>query len=174
MNGIRAFLTVGLTLLSVPALAEGLAVRPGLWESTSSGGAPQGAAPQIPPEALARMTPDQQAILRQRMAGGGAPTAHRYCLTEAMRRKGFTGQNTQPNCTNTVVSISASDVRVSVTCTGAHSASGSVTVHTVGDTGISGSIDMNVGDGHGGSTPMHREFQSHWVGPDCGNVHPAE
>jgi hypothetical protein len=174
MNGVRAVLAVGLTLLAVPAWAEGLAVRPGLWEASSSGGPAGGGAPHIPPEALARMSPDQQAMLRQRMAGGGAAAPHRYCVTPAMLRKGFAGPNNQPNCSHTVVSNTASEVRITVACTGAHPSNGTITVHPLGDTGVSGTMDLSVGDGRGGSMPVHREFESHWVGPDCGNIRPAE
>jgi len=173
MNGVRALLAAGLTLLAVPARAEGLAVRPGLWESSSSGGATGGGMPQIPPEALARMTPDQQAMLRQRMAGG-ATAPHRYCVTPAMVNKGFAGPNNQPHCNHTVVSNTASEVRITVACTGAHPSNGTIVVHPLGDTVVSGTMDLSVGDGRGGSMPVHREFESHWVGPDCGNILPAE
>jgi hypothetical protein len=181
MNGMRlAMMVAGLAAcaLALPARAQGLAVKPGLWESSSSSsGAPRSAMPQIPPDQLARLTPDQQAMIRQRMAGGGGggqPATHRYCVTQAMIQKGFTGPNDNQRCTRTVVSNTASAVEVTVVCTGDHPATGTIRVQATDAASVAGTLDMTVSNGNGGTMPIHSTFQSRWLGADCGDIKPRE
>jgi hypothetical protein len=183
MIGMRLGLVVsGLAaacVLALPVRADGLAVKPGLWESSSSSGsgAPRPSMAQIPPEQLARMTPEQQAMIRQRLSGGGGgaqPTTHRYCVTQAMIQKGFTGPDNDQRCTRTIISNTASAVEVRIVCTGEHPATGTISVRATDAASVAGTMDMTVSDGHGGTMPIHSTFQSRWLGADCGDVKPRE
>src|SRR5215813_13853649 len=61
-------------------------VRLGLWEITEThtmSGMP--AMPSIPPDALAKMTPEQRSMIEaqmQSMGGSKKPTTRKYCLTQ--------------------------------------------------------------------------------------------
>lgn len=180
-------MAVGLGLLAAaPAWAEGLAITPGLWEVTPAGNPATGqpvppppAMPQIPADALAKMTPEQQAMVQQRMAAaqnaGAARLPHRVCLTQAIIDKGFaTGDNNRSNCVRTITGQSATQVDVSIVCTGAHAAAGTFTVRALDPKTMETTVDMTGTMRNGQTVPIHRVSQSHWVAADCGDVQPRE
>src|SRR5271167_529462 len=87
--------------------------KTGLWESTVtilSSGMP--AMPSIPPDALARMTPEQQARVAAAMKGGmmnGQPHTYKDCLTPEKLAKGFNASAAErPNCKRTVITNTSS------------------------------------------------------------------
>src|SRR5579859_7457448 len=84
--GLAAMLAAG--LLGAPASAEPLAVTTGLWEVTLAGSDSPLPMPHIPAEQLAKLTPEQQATLQQRMAAAAAaaakaPMVRKVCVTQA-------------------------------------------------------------------------------------------
>ena len=129
MRIVQAAIGVAAVLvLAGAARAEGLAVKTGLWEVSSSGGPGGGGGPgrpmpQIPADALAKLTPAQQAMVQAQMAaaaGGGAakPIVRKMCVTQAMLEKGFAGPDDRHNCARTLVSSSASAMEFKMVCTG--------------------------------------------------------
>src|SRR5258707_1223751 len=92
-------------------------IKTGLWETTESHnmtGMP--AMPSIPPEALARMTPEQRAQIEARMKGGPKTMTRKYCMTkEKLEREGVFGEE-KKECTRTVLHSSSTMTEVKVHC----------------------------------------------------------
>ena len=171
---------IGLALLAGPALADGLAVKPGLWEVTPPANATgaQAAMPAIPADQLAKMTPQQQAMVQQRLAaiaaGGAAAKPRRYCLTQAMIDRGFIGPEADHRCTRTVIASTPALLAYSVACTGDHPANGTIKLEAKDAQTITSTTDMTLTIKDGQTMPMHRAGEAHWLADDCGDVKPKE
>ncbi len=173
------WLVVGLAAcaLAGKAQAEGLAVEPGLWEMTAtSGGLPANAVPQIPADKLAKLSPEQQAMIQKRMAAAGSPhtTTHKACVTQAMLDKGLRGgEDEQKHCTRTPVTTSATVVEFKLVCTGDHPANGTFHIEAPDPHTLLTTMEMQVTPKPGMTIPLHSSMQGHWLGADCGDVKPA-
>src|SRR5690348_14437858 len=94
MDSMR-ILVIGLAMgiaAVLPARADDntpLAVKPGLWEMTSD--IQHSGAPPIPPDALAKMSPEQRQKVEQMMQGAMAPQhrVDKHCVTAEDIKKGF-------------------------------------------------------------------------------------
>lgn len=185
MRIVQAAIGVAAVLvLAGAARAEGLAVKTGLWEVSSSGGPGGGGGPgrpmpQIPADALAKLTPAQQAMVQAQMAaaaGGGAakPIVRKMCVTQAMLEKGFAGPDDRHNCARTLVSSSASAMEFKMVCTGDHPATGSFKLQAADAQTVNGTVDLTITDKSGASFPIHRTTQGKWLADDCGDVKPPQ
>lgn len=175
--GLAAVLAAG--LLAAPASAEPLAVTTGLWEVTLAGSDSPLPMPHIPAEQLAKLTPEQQATLQQRMADAAAaaakaPMVRKVCVTQATLEKGFDNAAAGPNCTRTVVSSTVSALEIGMACGGDRSATGSLKLQAVDAKTVTGSVDVTVTMKDGQTLPIHRVVQSRWLAADCGDVKPRE
>ena len=102
-------LTCTISTWSVMAAGSGtpLAIKPGLWEMTAINHT--SGAPQIPPQVLAGMTPEQraqvEAAMKMHEARQNQPHVHKICLTEEQLKKGFTlgKAEEEKKCTRKVV-----------------------------------------------------------------------
>ena len=154
------------------------------WEVSSSGGPGGGGGPgrpmpQIPADALAKLTPAQQAMVQAQMAaaaGGGAakPIVRKMCVTQAMLEKGFAGPDDRHNCARTLVSSSASAMEFKMACTGDHPATGSFKLQAADAQTVNGTVDLTITDKSGASFPIHRTTQGKWLADDCGDVKPPQ
>lgn len=149
-----------------------LNVRPGLWEMTIS--SQGGGMPPIPPQALARLTPEQrakfQAAMAAHMAGANKPHAYKSCITETTLQRGFdTGDaNAQRKCTQTILSGSASVMDGREECTGERMhMSGRFHFVASNPQTVNGTIDMTVSGGSHSMT-MKEVVHGTWLGADCG------
>ena len=173
------FAGLALSCCAAAALADpiSLHVRPGLWEMTSSGQA--SGAPPIPPELLARLPPERRAKFEAAMAASmartAAPRSHRQCVTEENLAHGFNPEKVPAGagqCTQTVVSSTASVMEVHEECTGREKVSATFHFEAANPESMNGTIDMVMSDGvH--SMNVKRVIQGKWLGADCGNVKSA-
>src|SRR6266702_8368239 len=112
---------LGLVLLSGAVWAadkiQPLNVKTGLWETTrtttTSGQMP------IPPELLARLTPEQRAKMEERMKANSAEKSRtdtsKSCLTkEKLEKAPFSDE--QKECTRTIVTSTSNKAEVRFTC----------------------------------------------------------
>ena len=78
---------------------QALDVKTGQWETTTSG--QMTGMPAIPPEVLAKLTPEQRAKMESAMGARGAkPIVSTYCLTKDKLEQAWnTGQSMAKNCT---------------------------------------------------------------------------
>ena len=117
-------LAAGLGLCgSVACLAAGLSlnVAPGLWVISTSGAV--SGMPQIPPEMLAEMRPEQrvmaQALVLAIIAQASMPHRMQFCVTPAQVRRGLDlSRIGGRNCRQTVQSSSSSGLDMQVRAAG--------------------------------------------------------
>jgi len=149
-----------------------LDVKLGLWETTSTSQTSGMPPVNIPPDALARMTPDQRAKVEAMMKGQGSPrtTTAKSCMTaEKMKRSEMFYE--QKQCTKTVVTSTGSKLELRMHCTmeGGTKADGTVRVERISSESTKGSVQM-VSTSGDHTMNMNSTFTSKWLGPDCGEV----
>jgi Protein of unknown function (DUF3617) len=179
---VRITLLCGALLLSSAALPaqdiKPFDVKLGLWETTSTtemSGMAMPNMPQIPPDALSRMPPEQRARVEAMMKGrGGAarPVTTKVCITkETLAHAGAFGQ-TDKSCTMTVVSSTPSKQVMHMDCTRQENhMSGDMTVERVDTEHAKGSMVMKSEGEH--AVNMKMSFENKWLGADCGDVKPV-
>jgi hypothetical protein len=161
--------------LTVAHAQSSLNVKTGLWENTITtqmSGMPQ--MPQIPADALARMTPDQRARVQAAMGSGmgnGQPHTSKSCLTKEKLAQGFRPDDRQAsNCKTTMLNVSANAMDMKEQCT---PPSGSVeaTLHVEahGSDETSGTMHMVITQ-QGHTMTSDATFHGKWLGADCGDV----
>ena len=126
-------------------------VKLGLWETKLTNQTDLSA--MLPPEVLARLTPEQLAKMR-----GGAPTTTKHCATKDTINEALASANTnnaRQTCTRTFVTSTSTKMVVHMECTS-------------GNLKTSGSMVMTTVAGRGGTIKM--EWTTKWLGADCGDV----
>ena len=144
-----------------------LDVKTGLWETTLNTER-TGALP-IPPEVLARLTPEQRAKLEERMKASQAPkaTARKHCLTKDELNKPLSFGADDKECHRTIVTSSSSKQEFQVECTkGGMKQHGTFRVEALSDESVKGAVQMTVTNGDK-TMNMHSEFTARWIGPVC-------
>lgn len=148
-----------------------LNVKEGLWERTmtrSMKGMP--APPNIPPDALAKMPPEQRAKLEAMMKGAPTTDVHRECITKEKLAKDLAFNPTRGNCTRTIVNSTASKLEMKFHCEEKESSSdGTFFVEVIGSDNVKGTMHAVINaNGH----PMNMDFSmsSKYLGADCGDV----
>jgi hypothetical protein len=168
---------VGLGLVSMlPALAADntpVKVKPGLWEITAD--IEHSGVPPLPPEVLARLTPEQRAKLEQHQQAGPHHSVTKRCITQADVDKGFepmAGME-RANCTRTVTSSTPTLRAGRLVCTGEPSGAGNYRFEARSAEAIVGNWDATMSRGDKAMT-MKGAMQGKWLGSDCGDVKPRE
>lgn len=148
-----------------------LSVRPGLWQMTvqTSG------LPGIPPEALARMTPQQKARIQAQMAAANGPRTFRQCVTAEELRKGWDwNRSSGDRCTRTVVSSTPAAMAMRIQCTGRNATTtGSIQFAAAGPAAVRGKVEFQVTTS-GRTTTMKSTMNGQWLGADCAGIKPGE
>lgn len=147
-------------------------VKTGLWQSTSSVAVSGGLG--LPPETLAKLTPEQKARYEAAMqanSGGRTSTfTNKDCLTkedltaDPFTRMGKDDENV--HCHGTLLSSTGTDIVLQETCSGEASLNYTMKIHAVDQehaTGTgSGTATMG---GHTMSTSV--KFEAKWLGATC-------
>ncbi len=149
-----------------------LNVKLGLWEMTTMGQV--SGVPPIPPEALARMTPEQRARMQAAMAAGMArqnkPKVREYCVTQKDLERGLDLKDSQSEgCKSAVTSSSSSVMEMRQTCTGRHKVNGTIRIEAPNPETVVGKFNLVMSEG---PNTMTMKFAMHgrWLGTNCGNV----
>jgi hypothetical protein len=180
MSKLRILAAIGLGLATVPPSLAGqtpLNVKPGLWEMSWTGET-SGTPPTLPPDQLAKLTPEQRAKIEAAMeaaiAKGNAPHAIKHCVTQKELDRGLNvDDQNQKSCKQTVVSSTSSVLEVHMECTGRQQSSGTYRIEATSPTTITGALNMVMSDGTHSMT-MKRQVAGKWLGADCGEVKPIE
>jgi hypothetical protein len=172
---IGATLTFGMTLSTLAAGAS-LDVNTGLWEVSSTG--ETSGTPPIPPEALARLPPEQraqiQASIASAMAQSNKPTLARLCITEKTLQRGMDfNQRESANCKRSVIDSSSTKMNIRLECTGDQTMNGTFHIEALNRQTIRGNLHMVVSNG-GNAMTVNRDIQGRWLSADCGTVKPAD
>ncbi len=172
------FATVAGLLVSGPCLAAGLAldVKPGLWEIRTSGSA--SGTPQIPPEALAKLPPDQRVIVTAMLLAiisqASMPHTMQFCVTPAQVRQGLDLDRVGgKHCHHTVQSSSPLGLDMQVDCTESDAMSGAVHLRVLDRATVTGNVDLHAGSGAHG-VAIRQDLHGKWLGAACGDVQPFE
>jgi len=151
MNKTRFWLILGCCIIALGAQAQGQGRKPGLWEVTSQmsmSGGPQNM-PQMPPR------------------------TSQVCVTQAMIDKygGPYSNPPQSQCQMTNMSLSATGMTATLTCTGRGNMTGTVQTTFVDANTTKTTVQMSMAMG---SNTMNMTMLSTatYKGPDCGSVQP--
>jgi len=148
-----------------------LNVKEGLWEMTvthSMSGMP--AMPDIPPDVLAKMPPDQRARMEAMMKGGPSTDVRKECITKEKIEKNSAFSNNRGDCTRTVVNSTGSKLEVKIHCEEKQaSTDGTLVLETVGSDHVKGTMQA-VTNANGHTMNMNFTFSSKYLGPACGDV----
>ena len=166
-----AVLVFCLLTLCVASDPTPLNVKEGLWEVTvthSMSGMP--AAPSIPPDALAKMPPEQRARIEAMMKGGASTDVRKECVTKEKLQKHSAFSNNRGDCTRTVVSSTGSKMEVKFHCEDKQSSSdGTFQMEALGSDNAKGTMHM-VSNSNGRTMNMDMVINSKYLGSDCGDV----
>jgi Protein of unknown function (DUF3617) len=159
-----------LTLWAADSITP-LNVKEGLWEMTvthSMSGMP--APPNIPPDVLAKMPPEQRARVEAAMKGGPSTDVRKECITKEKLEKHSAFSNNRGDCTRTVVNSTGSKLEVKIHCEEKQtSTDGTLVVETVGSDRVKGTMQA-VTNANGHTMNMNFTFSSKYLGPACGDV----
>jgi hypothetical protein len=160
---------MGLTLLACASAwgadLHALDVKPGQWETTTTGGM---SGISIPPDILNKMTPEQRAKMESAMSAHGAkPMVNTSCMTkEKLQQAWNTGQQSMKTCSMTLTTSSSSKQEIHMDCNqNGTKMTGSVKVEAVDSEHIHGSIQMTAAGDH--PMAMNYSFTSKWLGAAC-------
>jgi len=146
-------------------------VKEGLWEVTvshSMSGMP--ATPNIPPDALAKVPPEQRARVEAMMKGGPSTDVRKECVTKEKLEKHSAFSNNRGDCTRTVVTSTASKLEVKFHCEEKQSSSdGTFLMEAMGSDDVKGTMHM-VSNSNGHTMNMDFTIASKYLGPACGDV----
>ena len=150
------------------ALAGSLNAKPGAWEitlTTLMSGMP------IPPDALAKMPPEQRAKFEAAMqgrAGKSTTHAHTSCMTQKDLDEGRMIKSDGENqCTQKIISKSANRLVIEKTCTAPRTSNSQMTMEAKTHESIVASIDMEQG---GASGKVHVDMKGHWLRASCAEI----
>jgi hypothetical protein len=170
-----------LILSSSTLLAEEKIIIPnlkdGLWETTMSHSG--SGLPGIPPEALAKMTPEQraqmEAMMKQRgMSSSGGGTAVKSCWTKDKIAKGIAFNQNRENCTFNQTHSSSTHMEFKIHCENNKDGNkttmdGTTMVDVIGSEAVKGTSHI-VSNTNGRPMTMDTTFTSRYLGSDCGDV----
>jgi hypothetical protein len=177
LRGLCFVTGMGLAV-SGSCLAAGLAldVKPGLWEIRTSGSA--SGTPQIPPEALAKLPPDQRVIVTAMLLAiisqASMPHTMQFCVTPAQVRQGLDLDRVGgKRCYHTVQSSSPMGLDMQVDCTESDAMSGALHLRVLDRATVTGNVDLHAGSGANG-VAIRQDVHGKWLGAACGDVQPFE
>ncbi len=171
---MRIRIVLGLIVLFPLAAMAGdmFNAKEGLWEMTvTTSGA------GMPADALAKMTPDQRAMVEQMMkqrgvSMNGNTITVKSCVTKEKIAKGEAfrdAKNSHGDCTNSVVKSSANHMEAKFHCQSkSGTTDGTVSVDMVGDL-VKGTTHIT-NTNNGNTQKFDTSFTSKYLGPDCGDV----
>jgi hypothetical protein len=148
-----------------------LNVKPGLWETTTTRKT-SGASP-IPPETLAKLSPEQRARLEQRMntnTGGNTNTlTERHCVTKEDVEKADFGQG-KGECTYTVETSTSTQGKGTYSCdVEGMKVNGDLDITATDAEHIKGSSHGSLSGG-GRTMNVESTFASRFLSASCGNA----
>jgi Protein of unknown function (DUF3617) len=148
-----------------------LNVKEGLWEMTvthSMAGMP--AAPNLPPDALAKLPPDQRARIEAMMNGSPSTDVHKECVTQEKLEQHSAFSANRGSCARTVTSSTGSKMQVKFHCEDKQTTSdGSLLVEAISSDNVKATMH-SVSNSNGHTMNMDFVITSKYLGPACGDV----
>lgn len=145
-------------------------VKLGQWETTTI--MKMAGLPNIPPDILKQMPPEQRAKLEAMIAArSGKPITTTSCLTKDKLEQAWnTGQEGMKACTTKVITATSSKQEVRVECNrNGMKANGTINVEALDSEHVRGAMQMTAADSSNSSQAMNMNytFTSKWLGAAC-------
>jgi hypothetical protein len=154
-------------------LAEGLHIKPGLWEATTANNI---MAAMMPEEKLAQMPPAQRAQIEAMMKQANNQPPVKVCYTKEQIDSGmrYNMDRAGNSCRTTVVSSAGSKQVSEMACdNGKNKTTGTITFETQDPEHYTGLVQMHT-NASGPGKEMTIKIAAKWVGSDCGDVKPHD
>ncbi|HLY20788.1 MAG TPA: DUF3617 domain-containing protein [Bryobacteraceae bacterium] len=144
--------------------------RPGMWESTMT--VQRSGMPPIPAELLAKLTPEQKAMMEARMKARESqpakPIVSKRCVTQEDIEKGLDFGEAKGNCKRTVANATSSKAEFRLECEiGAIKTNGTLRVEALDPEHVKVSMHFTSGDGSQAMT-IDGNGTAKWLGAACG------
>jgi hypothetical protein len=152
-----------------------LNIKEGLWEMTMTHSMTGMPAAAIPPDTLAKMTPEQrarmEAAMKQSGIGGTATDVRKECITKEKLEKHSAFSDNRKECTRTVLNSTGSKLEMKIHCEEKQQAStdGTFLLEAVSSDNVKGTMQF-VTNTNGRTMNMNFTFSSRYLGPACGDV----
>jgi hypothetical protein len=165
---IGAVITLSLAL-SAADKTQPLNLKLGLWQMTYT--IDRGSAVSIPPELLAKLTPEQRARTEARLKARAAQGPHidtkRFCLTEEKLNKAFFYENDNKSCQRTIVASSAKVLQFKQECAAADAKrTFDGRIEALDPETLKGSLKAD----STGNAASATDLAGRWIGADCGEA----
>ena len=170
----------GIALSAAWPIAHGAAqtvkfnIDPGLWETTTNMNPEQVKAmmeqqlDQVP----ADKRPQMEAMMGPIMKSMSKPRTMKQCITPERIKDGFKlPDREQGNCTRTMVSNTATEMRMRMECHGPHPRTVNVHVQALDPHTMHGTTDMESTEGMHTAT-LNSTIDGKWLGADCAGISP--
>jgi Protein of unknown function (DUF3617) len=172
----KSNLTLAIVICALPfaALAgQKINVKTGLWEMTMK--MAMSGMPAIPPEALAKMPPEQRARIEAMTNGSGGGTTHtsQSCVTEKDLERGIDPQtDKQQNCKVVSSTVTSSSMEMHMACDGPQvKGTGVMKMAVSNREQVEGDMKMDMVS-NGRPINMTTHISGKWLSADCGSVKP--
>jgi Protein of unknown function (DUF3617) len=137
-----------------------LNIKPGEWQSTMKIGMPA-----IPPEALAKMPPEQRAKFEEMMT---QPHTSTNCVKKEKLDKPLNWGHVNKSCTNTMVNSTGTLQEIRFDCSSEKSkSSGTIRIEVLSPESIKGSVHIANATKADQSRNFDSSFSAKWIGPTC-------
>jgi hypothetical protein len=148
-----------------------LNVKEGLWEVTVTHSMTgMTATPNIPPDALAKMPPEQRVRVEAMMKGTPSTDVRKECITKEKLEKHSAFSNNRGDCTRTVVNSTGSKLEVKFHCEEKQTTTdGTFGLEALSSDGVKGTMHSVI-NSSGRTMNMDFTISSKYLGPACGDI----
>jgi len=146
-----------------------LDVKTGLWESSMT--YERSGAPPIPPDLLAKLTPEQRARMEEKMKSmpsqSQKTSVHKHCLKKEELEKPLSFGSADKSCTETILTSSRSKQEIRVECAiGGMKQHGTIRIEALNSENVKGNVQMTATDG-ARTMNVNTSFSAKWIGAAC-------
>lgn len=164
----RMFIGIALTISTANWAADfhPLDVKTGQWEATMT--VETNGPPPVPPEALARMTPQQRAALEERTKPlAGRTTVRKTCVTQEKLDKPLLWGQDDKACSYSLTTATGRAQEIQVECAREKmKSSGAIRIEAQNSENVKGTVHMNVTQS-GETSEINSSFTAKWIAPAC-------
>lgn len=158
------------SLASSAVYAEGMDIKPGLWEIQHKMAMNGQQMPDMQ-EMMAQVPPEMREQMKAMMEKNGAGMTDKgmtICITPEQIAKGDVGtQDPENKCKMTDMKQSSNTMTMNIHCDAPKKADGTTTVTRVSNTQWTSKTEMTTAEGQ-----MKMDAKGKWLKADCGNVKP--
>ena len=184
INVRNSLIACGVVLIALRAVAAGMGLKPGLWETQitkqvvdgkDTTAQINGATAQMQ-KMMANLTPDQRAKMEAMFKSNGASLEPggglRLCISPEMANRDTPWVDPNGRCQPAKVSRSGNQSTFEVNCASNGTTTTGKGVSTISGDSVSSVMDMTTTKPGGETRMIHMETAMKFLGADCGDVKP--